>query len=346
LGECLRVYAEGLDAVSNYENFAPRNIEENRVDLLNLFGDVRMWDGERGDLWARVGRQELLYGQQRLVSPLDWVNTRRTFEGVKGFWRGDQWNVDAFWVRPVRVSPDRFDSPIQSQEFMGSVASYKGFEDQTWDLYYLRFNDAAQGLKFDTAGAGWYGSHGDWVFDMEGASQWGDLGAASHRAGFATCGLGRKFARLPWETTLWGYMDWASGDPTIGNGFHHLFPLGHKYLGFMDLFGRRNINDANLLLTVQPHRSVTLLAWYHVFRLEQATDVPYSLVMTPFVPTPGGSKDLGEELDTYISWDVTARCNLLFGYSHFWSGAFYETNPSAPFAGDADFFYTQATWNF
>ena len=32
--------------------------------------------------------------------------------------------------------------------------------------------------------------------------------------------------------------------------------------------------------------------WYHHFRLEQGTDVPYNVNMTSFVATPGGSKIL------------------------------------------------------
>jgi hypothetical protein len=40
-----------------------------------------------------VGRQELLYGAQRLISPLDWANTRRTFEGGKLIWQGERVEV-------------------------------------------------------------------------------------------------------------------------------------------------------------------------------------------------------------------------------------------------------------
>lgn len=346
ISDWFRAYAELNDAESNYENFAPRPIEEDRMEALNLFGDVKLFEGDRGALWARVGRQELLYGQQRVLSPLDWANTRRTFDGAKAFWRGEDWNLDVFYTRPVRNVNNQFNSSIQTQEFMGGWSTYKGFEDQTWDFYYLRFNNAATGAKFDTAGCNWNGSHGAWLFDMSGANQWGSLGTVSHQAGFTTTGVGRKFENLPWSPALWGYFDWASGSPTLGNGFDHLFPLAHKYLGFMDLYGRRNINDANVLLTMKPASNVTLLAWYHMFRLEQGTDVPYTVVMTPFVTTPGGSKDLGEEIDTIISWDVNERWNMLFGYSHYFAGSFYDTNPAVPFNGDADFFYTQSTWNF
>jgi hypothetical protein len=119
VGDRLRFYAEYLDAESNYENFPPRQIEVDRSDMLNLFVDGKMFAGDSGDLWLRYGRQELLNGNQRLISPLDWANTRRTFEGVKLFWKGENWDVDAFWTNPVVVDPVQFDAPNRSQEFSG-----------------------------------------------------------------------------------------------------------------------------------------------------------------------------------------------------------------------------------
>ena len=81
------------------------------------------------------------------------------------------------------------------------------------------------------------------------------------------------------------------------NRFNQLFPLGHKYMGFMDLFGRRNIETANAVFTVQPHEKVTLLAWYYYFWLENRNDVPYTVVMTPYQSGRPASADLGHELD-------------------------------------------------
>ncbi|GAB6165909.1 hypothetical protein JCM19992_19090 [Thermostilla marina] len=87
-----------------------------------------------------------------------------------------------------------------------------------------------------------------WLFEAEGAVQFGAFQDAGHGAGAWTLGLGRKFPELPWSPVLTAYYDWASGDVRQGNGYHHLFPLGHKYLGFMDLFGRRNIESPNVQL--------------------------------------------------------------------------------------------------
>ena len=58
-------------------------------------------------------------------------------------------------------------------------------------------------------------------------------------------------------------------------------------------------------------------------------------------PVPGQNDNLGEEIDFAISYNMTPRTNLFIGYSHYETGKFYRTNPTAPFAGDADFFYSQ-----
>jgi hypothetical protein len=56
-------------------------IDENDFDFHQAFVDVNVPLAEQTSLLLRGGRQNLLYGAQRLISPLDWTNTRRTFDG-------------------------------------------------------------------------------------------------------------------------------------------------------------------------------------------------------------------------------------------------------------------------
>lgn len=350
LSQDIRVFAEMLDAESNYENFGPRPIEVNRTEIQNLFVDARLLANGDNSLSARIGRQELLFGAQRTVSPLDWANTRRTFEGARLTLKQKDRTLDAFWTNPMRIDDSSFDSPDRDQEFMGLYSSYTGRKNQTVDTYFLRYLNGrgANDFEFNTIGARWQGSHNDFLWDFEGAYQFGDnTDGSSHVAGTATFGIGRKLNGC-WKPTLWAYYDWASGDDATGagNGYHHLFPLAHKYNGFMDLFGRRNLEDANLQLSLQPTERLKLLAWYHYFFLETQTDVPYSVVMTPFNGALPGSTDLGHEIDLIASYKIDARQNLLLGYSHFFSGDYYDMTPGVPLSGDADFFYTQYSINF
>ncbi len=350
-GDNFRFYAEYIDAESNYENFAPRGIEANRSDMLNLFVDAKVHEGARGDLTFRIGRQELLYGNQRLISPLDWANTRRTFDGAKVLWVGEDWNIDAFYTRPVNVNPTQFDSPDYDQEFFGTYATYKKIKDHTFDLYYLRYNNGrdANDFKFNTAGGRMFVTDENWLYEMEGGVQFGEnTGGSDHTAGFATAGVGHKWSDHDWKPTLWGYYDWASGGnlEAAGRGFNHLFPLAHKYLGYMDLYARSNINAPNVQLSFQPTEKLNVLVWYYYFFLARGDDTPYNVTMTPFAPgvTPG-SRDLGHELDLLFTYTLNPRMDLTFGYSHFFQGKYYAT-PGLPYNGSADFFYLQYQWNF
>lgn len=351
-----RVYGEYIDAESNYENFPPRNIEVNRSDMLNLFADAKLME-EAGDLWFRAGRQELLYGSQRLISPLDWANTRRTFEGYKFFWVGDDWNVDFFYTRPVLINPIQFDSANYQQEFFGSWATYKAVQNQTYDFFAIQYNNHYQAnhYEFTTLGGRWLGSQNaatqdSWLWEAEGGTQFGtNTNRSNHNAGFATGGLGYRWADRCWKPTLWGYYDWASAGNVrgAGNGFNQLFPLGHKYFGFMDLYGRSNIQSPNLQLTFQPTQKLNVLVWYYYLFLDSRRDTPYNVNGTPFAPgSQPASRDLGQEFDFLFTYTLNPRMDVVLGYSHFISGSYYKDTPGLPYRGNADFYYVQYQWNF
>lgn len=352
IGSRLRFYGEMLDAYSKDENLVPRAIEENRSDVQNLFIDAKIFDDCCRSATARVGRQELAYGSQRLVSVLDWANTRRTFDGAKLMWRGPNWDIDGFWTRPLQRNAAHrttLDEPWNNRDFYGLYNTYKGLCQDNLDLYWLALDNHDAGFLYDTLGLRYNGSRNAWMFEVEADYQFGrNTNGSDHSAGAFTVGLGRKFDCVCWKPQVWAFYDWASGDDTVGNGFHHMFPLAHKYLGFMDLYGRRNIQSANVQVTAQPHERVKLMAWYYNFQLQNINDVPYNVDMTAFngmTAGSAGSRDLGNEIDLTATITLTPRSDLLFGYSHFYAGNFYDTSP-VPFSGDADFFYTQFHVNF
>jgi len=119
MNDRIRVFSEFLDAGSSYENFAPRAIEVQHLDAQNLFVDALLIDDKAGKLSGRVGRQELLFGAQRLLSPLDWANTRRTFDGGRLTWSNDDRTTDFLLTQPLTLNVDRFDSPNQDQVLHG-----------------------------------------------------------------------------------------------------------------------------------------------------------------------------------------------------------------------------------
>ena len=170
-------------------------------------------------------------------------------------------------------------------------------------------------------------------------------------------GLGKAFTDHSCKPTSWIYIDWASGDDDLGagKGHHHFQPLAHKYNGFMDLFGRRNLIDFNILTTWQISPKVKALLWYHNFWLENDNDTPYTVTMAPEQPgvTPTDSH-LGNELDFVLTIGIKPRSNIAFGYSRFWAGEYYNSpgvmtrfgTPLTQDTANANFFWTQYTLNF
>lgn len=343
----VRFYAEGIfaDATGN-SAYLPRPIDRNSADFLNLFVDLKLAD----EFTLRVGRQELLYGAQRTVSPLDWANTRRTFEGIRGLYKSGDWAIDGFYTNFVPVDPFDFDEADYDQSFYGVYSTYSGLENQTVDLYYLGFDHQTEGtpiatdFSLHTFGGRMTGNLGQTslLYDFEGAYQAGrqsGLGA-DHDAGFATIGVGKKFADKKWKPAVWIYYDYASGNAGGGdfNRYNQLFPLAHKYLGFIDAVARSNVESPNCLVTASPTKKLDLLLWYYYLGANQEGDI------IPGVAVPSNqnltSDDFGNELDLIAKYKFGPRSNLVLGYSNLWRGNKIIGN------NNAEFFYSQWELNF
>jgi hypothetical protein len=375
-----RFYAEAIDATSNGQRNQPLPIEVNRFDALNLFGDFKVWERYGNQMWIRPGRQELLYGAQRLVSPLDWSNTRRTFDGVKAYWRGARWDIDGWWTQPVlfgqHMQPGNrqdhnFDRSEEEQDFVGLWARYKTQKGRAFEGFFLRRDDyrglatnpnGNQGdLDYNMFGGRLLGNWGGLLYEAWGGYQFGQWADDDITAGVVTFGLGKAF-RGAWKPTVWAYYDWASGDHNLNDNkvatASQYFPLAHKYLGWMDIFGRKNIQDVNVMLTTNPTERLKFIIWYHAFFLQSRFDALYGAGGLPEYQDPTGSagNQVGQELDLIVKWSITPRADAWFGYSHFFSDSYFDspviqggpagTALNGANGNDADFFYTQWTINF
>ncbi len=380
VGDGVRLFGEGLDSATSFQRHAPLASEANGMQAVNLFADLRLFDGENGELWGRIGRQELSFGNYRLLAPSEFANILRTFDGAKLFWRGKKWSIDGFWTRPAafgQLSPSQI-SPGQidmTQEMYGVWGTYerpspesearREFEairprsKHTFDFYYLGFNvyDAPISsaypvdANFQTIGSRWRAREGNLLWEMQGSYQFGRYGADLQSAGMTVSGIGYELAESPWEPEFWVYYDWASGNANPAGGthgtFNQLLPWSHRYFGFMDLVGRQNIQDLNLQASASRGKHNVLL-WYHIFHLAQSRNALYNSSGAPIRISPTGAAGtyVGQELD--LLWQVVfnPRADVVIGYSHFFAGSFVKATNPAGVSGDADFYYSQWTWRF
>jgi Alginate export len=343
--DLFRVYVEYEDVRVHEPDLPPSPSDVNKSDLLNAFVDVKAFQLGDNSAYVRLGRQELYYGSQRLVSPTDFPNVSRNFDGVKGFYHSDWLDVDAFWTRPVVINPTRFDSENDKATFGGLWTTVKPMKNQFVDFYYLYLDNdtplvakpaAGQrgGFDVNTFGSRYYGEYKYLLWDFEGMYQFGQHTNQTTSAGAADLGVGTHFADVPGNPTFWVYYDYASGNHNPGKGdfgtFNQLFPNGHAYFGGTDLVGRQNIDDLNFDGWVTPCKWIILGAQYHVLRLDAAKDALYSAAGTVERSDPTGKAgtDVGEVITGYVNFHLSMHSDLLLQYSHLSAGDFIKRTGS------------------
>jgi hypothetical protein len=380
LGPTFRVFAQGKSSMIDGRDGGPRPSDADEVDIQQLFADARFALGDKDAVTMRFGRQDLLYGAQRLISPLDWSNVRRTFEGAKASFTFGPSAVDLFWVRPVNVDKEQLNDGDGQTSFAGVYATlgvphfFEGSGTKV-DAYFLALNrtDArfainAAGPDRDedryTVGVRVASTPKPFDFDVELDYQFGRFGNQNVSAYSIAAEAGYTVTGCPTKPRLYLGFDLATGnDNPDGTGtfgtFNQLFPLGHAYFGYIDVIGRQNIIDLHpgfeltLLENARLAKKVTLRTDYHLFWRENENDAVYTAgagaASTPPVAgvlrAAGGSGEMyvGSELDLLINWQVDRHLLLYGGYSHFFAGDFIQdTGPSE----DIDFAYFALVYTF
>lgn len=354
-----RVFVQGAAMFDEDRDLALRPRDENRWDLHQLFFDLRVL-GEELPLTLRVGRQEVSYGNGRLVTTSDWANVRRPlFDGVKLFAKGKTWNVDLWYLKPVLVQRKQSDRLDEDVDFYGAYVTYKGILRHGVDVYFLAIDDTGnsrnpngnRGDKNDyTLGSRFWGKTAGFDYETELAGQWGHWAGDTIEAWSATLDGGYTFEKAAWSPRLGAGFDWASGDRNpfdrqVGT-FDQLYPLGHTYFGFLDLVGRQNITAGNINLSAWPvPKKVKAGIWYHAFYLSHERDALYNAAggVVRRDATGLSGKEIGHEVDMTVSWKVGRHSDLLVGWSHLWDGNFIvDTGVDR----DADMLYVQYAMKF
>jgi hypothetical protein len=359
-GENFRVFVEGKSALSTTRNLpgGTRALDVDQLDLEQLFFDVKVPFDDDVSLTIRPGRQQFLFGRQRLVSPLGWSNTLRRWQGVDVIFEVGDWDIDAFWSRFVPVKKYAFNTAAYENQFYGVYATGPlQVGGVGMDAYFLglenenprTFNGTTGPDRRYTIGGRLFGDIADTNFDydFEGAYQFGSVGPGDVSAFM----IGSQFGyQVPewWSSPRFFFgFDFGSGDRSPGGDvqtFNQLYPLGHGYLGFIDIVGRQNIFDFNLGVNAKPHDKLAVILAGHFFWRAEVEDALYNAgggVVRP--GAAGTSRVVGQELDIVVRYQFDRHWVGVAGYSHFFADSFIDqTGPG----NDIDFLYFEVTYTF
>jgi len=330
--------------------------------------DLRTGFADLGDakapVGARLGRQELAFGEQRLLGHLAWVNTGRSWDAARVILRSKAWQADVFGASLVRSLPDEFDKSGNGNRLAGVYASSPKVIPQGVVEPYLFWRrdvnlrseltavsglTAVGNLSQTTMGvrvAGKLPARLDYGVEM--AMQRGSLAADSVNA---WAGHWQIRESLPGAGAikLTSEYNFATGDdnPTDGRRqtFDQLYPTGHDKLGLADQVGWRNIHHLREGFEFSPIKATPISLNYHSWWLAEKTDGLYGAGGTLLARVAGGAADshVGQELDLQVSRALTPQMQLAAGYAHMFTGAFLkQATPGASYSAP----YVMVTYVF
>ena len=268
-----------------------------------------------GDL--QVGRMQLRYGSQRMISDLQWSMVGRAWDGA--VWSQDFGGVqgDLFWTQPV----EGMSIPTGTEQAFGGAYFEFDAGPLDIDVYGLSRRDRMVGgmgrtdqtygvlLETDPAQA--------WTFSFEGATQVGSSGMLD--AAGSAFAVRTDFAVTDRFRVGVGY-ELATGDddPTDGDdeAFIPLFDFVHAYHGNQDLFTWTNLQDIVVRTSFQLDEDWILYLNLHDFSLaEEAGGIP-----NPGLTAVAGEDHLGTEVDFGVKGNLGPGVVLWAGASAFQAG--------------------------
>jgi hypothetical protein len=324
-------------------------------DMRMAFADI---GNAQSRVAVRVGRQELVYGEQRLVGHVGWLNAARTFDAARVTLRGKGLQLDVFGASVVRILEGEFDRSGAGNRFAGAyaiapalvpLASLEPYAFWKRDVNLLTETASRGTLSLATLGVRWIGRlPGGLEYNTDTAVQSGSLGSddVSAWAGHYTV-RSPAAGSLAFRTS--GEFNYASGDSDPADGtrgtFDQLYPTPHDKYGLADQVGWRNIRHLRAGVELTPWKGLPLVANYHSWWLNEKRDGLYAGggALLARVPAGAASAHVGQELDIQATKALTPQFQVAAGYAHIFTGAFLkEATPGASYSHP----YVMATYVF
>ncbi|HVY63006.1 MAG TPA: alginate export family protein [Planctomycetota bacterium] len=251
-------------------------IDEFGQDHLDLFeGFVELGPIAGIPLSARVGRQVVALGAERLLGPDEWVQNSRSWDGARVLFRSERADLDLFWGRLVRFrgSNDRnANTPVETVDVLAAWQTARPVEGLAVDAYWLaRLDDDTpyaseesearplRRLAVHAFGGRAVLDPGPLRLEVEGLYETGARGRDPLEA-YGALGLAtwRAPALLRPLLEVSAGFAYGSGDRSPRDGraetLDSFYPSGHGRFGDIDLASWQNVQDARFQASFEAHR--------------------------------------------------------------------------------------------
>jgi hypothetical protein len=361
----LATYAEVRDSNSVGDDHS-RNPGADSFDLQQAY--LLVGNPELFPLSLKVGRQALIYGDERLIGAADWSNVPRSFDAALVRFENHQVRVDSFASRVVRQEDGSFNEPDYQDWFTGIYISTQTLLPWQETQFYVLSRNSSAGAAVtprDIYSIGFRlkslpGKLAGWDYAVETIAQRGSLNQGGVRLEQAACATsvagGYSWKDTPGTPRLSVEYCYSTGDSDPQDGtsetLDNLFPTNHKFYGNMDFEGWRNLHNPRAVFSLKPVKSVSLILDYQLYWLADTHDLFYPPAGAGrngngYGRNPLFSSFAGSELNLNAAYEPLPWLAFRAGYGHFFTGSYVNSSKAAVGgATDADWFYCQTTVGF
>ncbi|MEE8573823.1 MAG: alginate export family protein [Thermodesulfobacteriota bacterium] len=303
------------------------DIHESWVKIDDLLG----FEG----LSVKAGRQELNYGDQRLIGSFDWSDFGRSFDAVKLTYNSDNVDVDLFASKLADQTAgflNSGDTNDRDQDFYGIYATIKMIPNNELDLYALWLRDTSNNQfvfnnsgriastfilpgmidktqNLYTFGARLKGALAGIDYSFELPVQTGSIDTTGTDYDISAWAFAAKFGYtlpIPQHIRVGFEYNFASGDDDYADSdietFSNLFPSNHGHMGNMDQQGWRNMEGMGFTVAWEALSNLELHAAYWLFKLAEEEDAWYGAEHWMDVPADGTLRGARGWATKYLSF--------------------------------------------
>jgi hypothetical protein len=287
-----------------------------------------------------VGRQALIFGDERILGQTNWSNTARSFDAARVRVRQGKWRLDLFASSVVVLHDGQVGEVTPANNLHGA---YGGLENvipnSVFEPYVLwRLSRGAKteesktgNLDTKTGGLRWVGKlPASFDYSIETAMQRGSVGPDHVSTWAGHWVIGRTFSTAALQPRPFIEYNYATGDGDPKNGrqntFDQLYPTAHDKYGLADQVGWKNIHHLRGGVDLKLPRHWIAGAKYSAYWLADAHDALYNTQSTAIVRKADGSAGpwVGTEFDTTFLWTPAKPVQLGGGLAHIFPGTFLK----------------------
>ena len=325
----LRFYAQAQDArAPGFSDASARDSVVHHLDLRQLYADFGRAQGTWG---FRLGRQELAFGDERLVgADTYWDALGQSFEAARLTFRSPGLRLDAFGSFAVVPTRERLARPTTANHLYGLYASLDRAHGGSVIEPYLLVKRNRRGIESDLITYGLRAAGGlpaRLDYNLEMALQGGYEALESIRAWAAHWEIGIRPFPADFAPRLAAEYNFASGDSHPGDGRHttfdDLYPAGFNKFGMADPFAWRNTRNVSGSVDWGLGKRWKLGAGYRALWLASIQDGLYTKGDDCLTRNPNASgHHVGDQASLMLAWDISNSWQVHLGYSRFFPGSY------------------------